>query len=104
MNSKWMNKTFLALSIQMVMGVAWAADEPELGEYETVEEEVVETAASVDIQPAPAATQAVEEPELGGYETVQEEAVAEPELDMKQFRKKLLLKQLHLLKLQPLKQ
>ena len=78
MNSKWMNKTFLALSIQMVMGVAWAADEPELGEYETVEEEVVETAASIDIQPEPAATQAVEEPELGGYETVQEEAVAEP--------------------------
>jgi len=77
MNSKWMNKTFLVLSIQMVMGVAWAADEPELGEYETVEEEVVETAASIDIQPEPAATQAVPEPELGGYETVQEEAVIE---------------------------
>ncbi len=43
MNSKWMNKTILALSIQMVMGVALAADEPELGEYETVEEEVSRT-------------------------------------------------------------
>ena len=57
MNSQWMNKTFLALSIQMVMGVAYA-DEPVLGGYEPVEETqaVVEETA---------------EPELGGYENVE---------------------------------
>ncbi len=72
MNSKWMNKTFLALSIQMVMGVAFAAEEPGLGEYETVEQEevVAEVDAPVeaqaepaDIQPEPAtdATQALQQ-------------------------------------------
>lgn len=50
MNGQWMNKTFLALSIQMVMGIAYAA-EPTLGGYETVEpaqavvEETVEPTA-----------------------------------------------------------
>jgi len=77
MNSKWMNKTFLALSIQMVMGVAFAAEEPALGEYETVDEEVVvETAASVPDQTRQVETQAAEESELGEYEAV-EEAVVE---------------------------
>lgn len=41
MNSKWMNKTLLAMSIQLVMGVAYAANEPGLGEYEAMEEETV---------------------------------------------------------------
>lgn len=77
MNSKWMNKTFLALSIQMVMGVAFAAEEPTLGEYETVDEEViVETAVPVQAQTEQVETQAAQEPELGGYETA-EEAVSE---------------------------
>lgn len=76
MNSKWMNKTFLALSIQMVMGVAFAAEEPALGEYETVDEEVVvETAASVPAQTGQVETQTAEESELGGYEAVEEAAV-----------------------------
>ena len=71
LNSKWMNKTFLALSIQMVMGVAFAAEEPALGEYETVDEEVVvETAASVPAQTGQVETQTAEESELGGYEAV----------------------------------
>src|SRR5690606_16290168 len=76
MNSKWMNKTFLALSIQMVMGVAFAAEEPALGEYETVDEEVVETTASAPAQTGQVETQTAEESELGGYEAV-EEAVVE---------------------------
>ena len=48
MDRKWMNKTLLALSIQMVFGVAYAAEEPQLGEYETTTEqaEVSDTAAS----------------------------------------------------------
>ncbi|MCO8071567.1 transporter [Acinetobacter lwoffii] len=76
MNSKWMNKTFLALSIQMVMGVAFAAEEPALGEYETVDEEVViETAASVPDQTGQVETQAAEESELGEYEAVEEAVV-----------------------------
>ena len=76
MNSKWMNKTFLALSIQMVMGVAFAAEEPALGEYETVDEEVViETAASVPDQTRQVETQAAEESELGEYEAVEEAVV-----------------------------
>lgn len=41
MNSKWMNKTLLAMSIQLLMGAAYAAEEPSLGEYETVEEQSV---------------------------------------------------------------
>ena len=48
MDCKWMNKTLLALSIQMVFGLAYAAEEPQLGEYETTTEqaEVSDTAAS----------------------------------------------------------
>ena len=48
MDRKWMNKTLLALSIQMVFGVAYAAEETQLGEYETTAEqaEVSDTAAS----------------------------------------------------------
>lgn len=38
MNRKWMNKTLLALSIQMAVGVVYAAEAPALGEYETVDE------------------------------------------------------------------
>ena len=76
MNSKWMNKTFLALSIQMVMGVAFAAEEPALGEYETVDEEVVvETAAAVQPQTEQAETQVAEDVELGGYEVVEDTTV-----------------------------
>lgn len=45
MNRKWMNKTFLALSIQMAVGVVYAAEAPALGEYETVDE--VESATPV---------------------------------------------------------
>ena len=36
MNRKWMNKTLLALSIQMAVGGVYAAEAPALGEYETV--------------------------------------------------------------------
>ena len=36
----WMNKTLLAVSVQMILGVAYAAEEPSLGEYEAVGETV----------------------------------------------------------------
>lgn len=38
MNRKWMNKTLLALSIQVAIGGAYAAEEPALGGYDDVEE------------------------------------------------------------------
>ena len=53
MNRKWMNKTLLALSIQVAIGGAYAAEEPALGGYDDVEE-----------------------PALGGYETVDESEAA----------------------------
>ncbi len=45
MNRKWMNKTLLALSIQMAVGMVYAAEAPALGEYETVDELESATAA-----------------------------------------------------------
>lgn len=36
----WMNKTLLAVSVQMILGVAYAAKEPSLGGYEAVGETV----------------------------------------------------------------
>lgn len=60
MKREWMNKTLLALSVQMVMGAAYAAGEPALGEYE----EVVEVEEAV--------SESVAEPELGGYEQITE--------------------------------
>lgn len=39
MNRKWMNKTLLALSIQVAIGGAYAAEEPVLGEYEVVDQQ-----------------------------------------------------------------
>jgi len=54
MNSKWMNKTLLAVSVQMLMGVAYA-NEPALGGYDAVEEQAV-----------------AEDTTLGGYDSVDE--------------------------------
>ena len=45
----WMNKTLLAVSVQMILGVAYAAEEPSLGGYETVGETVTEQAGSDQI-------------------------------------------------------
>lgn len=63
MNSKWMNKTLLALSVQLLMGTAYAADEASLGGYDTVEEQEEVVAApvggydAVKEQPAPTTAQ-----------------------------------------------
>lgn len=46
MNRKWMNKTLLALSIQMAIGVVYAAEDPALGEYEVVEQQDVASTPS----------------------------------------------------------
>ena len=77
MNSKWMNKTLLAISIQMLMGAAYAAEEqPGLGEYEVVDQqEEVESTASQSTADANSVgeTNAAEEPALGEYETVDEQ-------------------------------
>lgn len=91
MNSKWMNKTLLAISIQMLMGAAYAAEEqPGLGEYEVVDqqEEVESTASqSADVNSVRGDNTA-EELSLGEYETVDEqetqvEAVATQSVDAK---------------------
>lgn len=67
MDRKWMNKTLLALSIQMVFGLAYAAEEPQLGEYETTTEQaevsntVVSTAeTNVETNSAVVATNGVQ--------------------------------------------
>lgn len=62
MNSKWMNRTLLAMSIQLVMGVAYAAEEPAVGEYEPVEQQ--ETVAA--------------DTSLGGYDAVEEASADAP--------------------------
>ncbi|OTG70680.1 hypothetical protein B9T26_13125 [Acinetobacter sp. ANC 4169] len=77
MNRKWMNKTLLALSVQMAIGVAYAAEEPVLGEYEVVDQQETEV-ESTSSQPANTQTVAavnaeVEEPALGEYEAVDEQ-------------------------------
>ena len=60
MMKTWMNKTLLAVSVQMILGVAYAAEEPSLGGYETVGETVTEQAGSDQIsepeQPAKSAS------------------------------------------------
>jgi hypothetical protein len=91
MNSKWMNKTLLAISIQMLMGAAYAAEEqPGLGEYEVVDqqEEVESTSSpSADVNSV-GGNNAAEELSLGEYETVDEqetqvEAVSAQSVDAK---------------------
>jgi hypothetical protein len=62
MNSKWMNRTLLAMSIQLVMGVAYAAEEPAVGEYEPAEQQ--ETVAA--------------DTSLGGYDAVEEASADAP--------------------------
>ena len=90
MNSKWMNKTLLAISIQMAIGGVYAAEESALGEYEVVDqqEEVESTASKPADVNSVVEDNAVEEPALGEYETVDEqetqvEAVAAPSVDAK---------------------
>jgi len=77
MNRKWMNKTLLALSVQMAIGVVYAAEEPALGEYEIVDQQETEVESTAP-QPTNAQTVAavnaqVEEPSLGEYEAVDEQ-------------------------------
>ena len=68
MNRKWMNKTLLALSIQVAIGGAYAAEEPVLGEYEVVDQQQTD----IDSTTSQATPSQAEEPALGGYETVDE--------------------------------
>lgn len=79
MNRKWMNKTLLAMSIQVVMGVAYAAEEPSLGEYDPVEQETVveESVSPATVNQADTAQEAAAEPEIGQYESVEEQVQAE---------------------------
>lgn len=57
MKSKWMNRTILAMSIQLVMGVAYAAEESTVGEYEQPEQQEQTVAADTAV---------------GGYDSVDE--------------------------------
>ncbi|WP_180162547.1 hypothetical protein [Acinetobacter sp. YH12069] len=79
MNRKWMNKTLLAMSIQVVMGVAYAAEEPSLGEYDPVEQEtaVEESVSPTAVTQADTVQEAAAEPEIGQYESVEEPVQAE---------------------------
>ena len=79
MNRKWMNKTLLAMSIQVVMGVAYAAEEPSLGEYDPVEQETVveESVSPTAVTQADTVQEAAAEPEIGQYESVEEPVQAE---------------------------
>lgn len=74
MNRKWMNKTILAMSIQVVMGVAYAADDQNLGEYESVDQETVveESAASSSTSQHSTVEENTAEPAIGQYETVEQ--------------------------------
>ncbi|MGE8683818.1 MAG: hypothetical protein ACN6OV_04945 [Acinetobacter sp.] len=79
MNRKWMNKTILAMSIQVVMGVAYAADDQNLGEYESVDQETVveESVASSSTSQNSTVEENTAEPAIGQYETVEQST--EPE-------------------------
>ena len=83
MNRKWMNKTILAMSIQVVMGVAYAADDQNLGEYESVDQETVveESVASSSTSQHSTVEENTAEPAIGQYETVEQstEPEAQPE-------------------------
>lgn len=90
MNSKWMNKTLLAISIQMAIGGVYAAEEPALGEYEVVDqqEQVESTTAQTADASSIGGISASEEPGLGEYEAVDEQetqvgAGAAPPVNMK---------------------
>src|SRR5690554_4425553 len=65
MKREWMNKTLLALSVQVIMGAAYAAEEPTLGDYETVESEeaVAESvmSESEELQPSADSTFATQQ-------------------------------------------
>lgn len=80
MNRKWMNKTILAVSIQVVMGVAYAADDQNLGEYEPVDQETVveESATST---PSDTVEETATEPEIGQYESVEDSAEPAAQLE-----------------------
>ena len=56
MKSKWMNRTILAMGIQLAIGAAYAAEEPALGEYEA----------------------AAEQPAVGGYDAVEQQDAPAP--------------------------
>jgi len=77
MNRKWMNKTLLALSVQMAIGVVYAAEEPALGEYEVVDQQETEvestSSQAANAQTVAAVNTQVEEPSLGEYEAVDEQ-------------------------------
>ena len=79
MNRKWMNKTILAMSIQVVMGVAYAADDQNLGEYESVDQETVveESVASSSTSQNSTVEENTAEPAIGQYETVEQSTESE---------------------------
>ena len=79
MNRKWMNKTLLALSIQMAVGGIYAAEAPALGEYETVDE--VESATPVLINQSigvEAQTQIREDVQAVNVQNVSTAAIEKP--------------------------
>ena len=91
MDRKWMNKTLLALSIQMAFGVAYAAEETQLGEYETTAEqaEVSNTAVStaetsVENNSAVVSTTATNGVQAASYALQQQEGDATKEANLEE--------------------
>ena len=83
MNRKWMNKTLLALSIQVAIGGAYAAEEPELGGYETVDES--EAVVSTTSQPSVnTATQPVDEQSQASSALQQQDGDASKETSLQE--------------------
>ncbi len=73
MNRKWMNKTLLALSIQVAIGGVYAAEEPALGEYDVVDQQTEVDLTTSQATPSQSEGESVaEEPALGGYDAVDE--------------------------------
>lgn len=58
--NKWMNKTLLAVSVQMILGVAYAAEEPTLGGYDDVAEATTEQSVEQTTQATEATVQQAE--------------------------------------------
>ena len=83
MNRKWMNKTLLALSIQVAIGGAYAAEEPALGGYETVDES--EAVVSATSQPSVnTATQPVNDQSQASSALQQQEGDASKEASLQE--------------------
>ena len=83
MNRKWMNKTLLALSIQVAIGGAYAAEEPALGGYDDVEEPAAAVSTSAPSS-ANTATQPANDQSQASSALQQQEGDASKEVSLQE--------------------